>query len=79
MFDDEILDVEVSNKLLCGYGENEPPIFVGHYWMNKADGDHPARLADNVACLDYSVAKGGDLVAYRWSGEHVLDDRSFFY
>ncbi len=29
-----------------------------------------------VACLDWSAAKGGPLVAYRWDGESELaDDR----
>jgi hypothetical protein len=23
-------------------------------------------------CLDYSVAKGGELIAYRWNGEQEL-------
>jgi hypothetical protein len=32
----------------------------------------PAPLAPNVACVDYSVAKGGRLAAYRWDGEHAL-------
>jgi hypothetical protein len=39
----------------------------------------PSLLADNVACLDYSVAKGGMLVAYRWSGEQKLDVTNFIY
>lgn len=62
-----------------GYGKHEPPVFVGHYWMAAGENQHPARLADNVACLDYSVAKDGMLVAYRWSGEQVLDDAKFIF
>jgi hypothetical protein len=34
-------------------------------------------MANNVACLDYSVAKGGNLVAYRWSGEKELTEKNF--
>ena len=34
----------------------------------------PERLATNVACLDYSVAKGGMLCAYRWDGESEIDN-----
>jgi hypothetical protein len=30
------------------------------------------RDSPNVACLDYSVAKGGFLCAYRWDGEQKL-------
>jgi hypothetical protein len=47
-----------------------PPVFVGHYWLSAP---HPTLLAPNVACLDYSVAKGGFLCAYRWDGEQTLD------
>jgi hypothetical protein len=44
------------------------PVIVGHYWC-----DGPLELFDPlVACVDYSVAKNGPLVAYRWSGESVL-------
>lgn len=57
------------------YGKDEPPCFVGHYWLNG----EPAPLADNIACLDYSVAKQGRLVAYRWDGEQVLEQSKFSY
>ena len=34
----------------------------------------PLPLAENIACLDYSVGKpGGKLVAYRWDGELKID------
>ncbi len=46
------------------------PVFVGHYWLTGT----PTRLSDKVACLDYSIAKGGKLVAYRWDGEPTLDE-----
>ena len=57
------------------YGKDEPPCFVGHYWLNG----EPTPLADNIACLDYSVAKQGKLVAYRWDGEQVLEQSKFSY
>jgi len=79
LFDEEILSSPVSKEILRGYGESEPPVFVGHYWMKKGENEHPARLRDNVACLDYSVAQGGDLVAYRWSGEQILNNENFIY
>lgn len=44
-----------------------PPVVVGHYWLPAQD--DPAPLAPNVACVDYSIAKGGRLAAYRWDGE----------
>jgi hypothetical protein len=46
-----------------------PPVFFGHYWLSG----EPCLLADNIACLDFSVAKGGPLVAYRWDGEDRLE------
>ncbi|AZZ91387.1 diadenosine tetraphosphatase [Hahella sp. KA22] len=57
------------------YGEEQPPCFVGHYWL----AGEPEPLASNVACLDYSVAKQGKLVAYRWSGESVLRKENFVH
>ena len=50
------------------YDDSERPCFIGHYWLHGT----PAPLSPNVACLDYSVAKNGKLVAYRWSGESIL-------
>jgi hypothetical protein len=49
-------------------------VFVGHYWMQ---GTTPTRLAPNVACLDWSVARGGPLVAYRFDGESEIDNARF--
>jgi hypothetical protein len=40
----------------------------GHYWLT---GD-PILSGERLACLDFSVAKGGRLTAYRWSGEQNL-------
>lgn len=59
-------------------GVHEPyadpvPVLVGHYWFTGA----PARIDERVACLDYSAVLGGQLVAYRWDGEEVLDDTRF--
>lgn len=56
------------------YPSDAPPVFVGHYWLRA---QRPARLAANVACLDYSVAADGMLCAYRWDGEAELDDQKF--
>lgn len=56
------------------YATDAPPVFVGHYWLS---GDSPSLLRGNVACLDWSVAKGGFLCAYRWDGERTLDERKF--
>lgn len=57
-----------------GYPVDAPPVFCGHYWLS---GDRPRLLASNVACLDFSVAKGGLLCAYRWDGEATLSEDKF--
>jgi len=57
------------------YREEEPPVFFGHYWLDG--GRTPEPLAANVACLDYSVAKGGPLTAYRFDGERELSPEKF--
>lgn len=44
------------------------PIIFGHYWLSG----QPRLLSSKRACLDYSVAAGGPLVAYRWDGEETL-------
>ncbi|MBM4111889.1 MAG: hypothetical protein FJ253_00700 [Phycisphaerae bacterium] len=53
------------------YAESAPPLFFGHYWMPAES--TPSLLAPNLACLDWSIARGGKLVAYAWNGERVLD------
>jgi hypothetical protein len=45
------------------------PVLYGHYWRN---GINPTIDNTRSACLDWSIAKGGQLVAYRWSGETDL-------
>ena len=53
-----------------GYPNDAVPVFFGHYWMVP-----PAKLiAENVACLDFSLAKGGVLCVYRWDGEQALTE-----
>ena len=56
------------------YPADATPFFIGHYWMR---GTKPEFLAHNVACVDWSVAKGGLLRAYRWGGETALRESSF--
>jgi hypothetical protein len=52
------------------------PAFIGHYWMKGK----PVLLNPHMACLDYSIGVGtssGSLCAYRWDGEHPLDENKF--
>lgn len=49
------------------------PVFIGHYWMSGA----PRLLTSRLACVDYSAAKIGPLVCYRWQGEHELNEANF--
>lgn len=44
------------------------PILFGHHWF---DGEVKLETP-KVACLDWSAAKDGPLVAYRWDGEDEL-------
>jgi hypothetical protein len=57
------------------YGENEPPVFFGHYWLKG----NPTLYKNNICCIDYSVAKEGYLTAYRFDGEKVLDNAKLVY
>ena len=60
------------------YGENERPVFFGHYWLTGL----PKLIRDNVCCLDFSVAGyrgNGRLVAYRFDGEQKLDESKFVW
>lgn len=58
------------------YPTTAKPVFVGHYWLS---GKRPGILAENVACVDYSVAKDGFLCAYRWNGEQKLTNENFVW
>jgi hypothetical protein len=46
------------------------PTFIGHYWLDASEALAP--LTPMVGCVDFSVAKGGPLVAYRFEGEPEL-------
>jgi hypothetical protein len=57
------------------YSLNEKLVFFGHYWLKG----QPDFFKPNVCCLDYSVAKGGNLVAYRFNGEKLLNKGGLVY
>ena len=60
------------DKRLIGY-DCEKPVFVGHYWLQPP----VAAFNEQIACLDYSVAAGGVLAAYRFDGESTIDNAKF--
>ena len=75
---EEVPDVAINADDLMTietYASDAVPVFVGHYWLTGT----PKPLATNVACTDYSVAKGGKLVAYRWDGESNLREENFYW
>jgi len=65
-------DIRIEADARLPY-DNLKPVFFGHYWMTG----RPKQQSPTAACVDYSAAKDGPLVAYRWDGEAVLDDRNF--
>jgi hypothetical protein len=57
------------------YPASVKPVFFGHYWLKG----NPNLYRNNICCLDYSVAKKGQLAAYRFNGEQVLKEANFVY
>ncbi|MBU6175777.1 MAG: metallophosphoesterase, partial [Planctomycetes bacterium] len=54
-------DHELDDSIVSAarpYSADAKPLFLGHYWLSA---ERPHLLATNVACLDFSVAKGGYL------------------
>jgi hypothetical protein len=53
------------------------PVVYGHYWREGK----PREKEDwtsHTACVDFSAVKGGTLIAYRWSGEAVINLRNYY-
>ncbi|WHT38324.1 metallophosphoesterase [Myroides sp. mNGS23_01] len=71
-FTDEAVDVQDVNF----YTKEAKPVFFGHYWMKINPNRTPVILTSNTCCLDYSVAKNGHLVCYRYSGEQELNSKA---
>jgi hypothetical protein len=70
--EDRLPDIPIDPALLVTYRPDKP-VFFGHYWFKGP----PSVVAPHAACVDYSVAKDGPLVAYRWSGEAALDSKNY--
>lgn len=69
-----IPDLKIADVMPEGIKPVEgSPIFVGHYWF----AGRPMAETQKVAVLDWSAAKHGPLVAYRWDGEETLENEKF--
>lgn len=67
---EELLDgIEWPAGLVISAIEGSP-VFVGHHWFTG----HPVIECEKLACLDWSAARAGPLVAYRWDGESELSN-----
>lgn len=64
----KIKDTPLAHNYYYHY-EGETTVFFGHYWLKGS----PALENPKAICLDYSVAKGGHLVAYR--SEFLTSDK----
>lgn len=71
----DLPDVEVNLPVGAVIDDVSKPIFFGHYWMRGT----PMLQTPNIACLDYSAASDGPLVAYRWQGEVQLCEKHFYW
>lgn len=65
--EDAVPDIEIPAEHRLSEVKGAPVLF-GHHWFNGP----PKLETPKVACLDWSAAKGGPLVAYRWHGELEL-------
>jgi hypothetical protein len=68
----QVPDVEVPAAQCAPY-DGLKPVFFGHYWMTG----QPACQGLHAACVDYSAGKSGPLVAYRFDGEHEVNNSHF--
>ena len=69
---DGIPDIPLPADVSLGVA-SDIPTFLGHYWLTGV----PRIQNRKTAVLDYSAAKSGPLVAYRWSGEPELHNEGF--
>ncbi|MBY3157176.1 metallophosphoesterase [Rhizobium laguerreae] len=69
--DDIETDADIdATSIFVNLDDPDPrPVFFGHYWMQGS----PRLMTHKAACLDFSVAAGGELCAYSWRGEPVLN------
>ncbi len=58
------------------YSPTDIPVFIGHYWLRA---EQPSLQSPSVCCLDYSVAKAGQLVGYRWQEGTPISNDNFVW
>ena len=63
---EQLVEDSTLNKL-HNYS-SEIPVFFGHYWLNGK----PYHSNHNAICLDYSVARNGHLVAYKFDKKEFV-------
>jgi hypothetical protein len=69
-------DIELAENERSYVYTGTVPVFYGHYWR-RGSPQHIRDWTDHCACVDFSAVKGGELTAYRWSGETTIDKDHF--
>jgi hypothetical protein len=57
------------------YSDDLPPVFFGHYCLEK----HDLIIKNNLCCVDRCVVRSQTFTAYRWNGEKSLSDNNLVY
>jgi len=57
------------------YSEDLPPVFFGHYCLEKQD----LIIKNNLCCVDRCVVRSQTLSAYRWNGETTLKPENLIH
>jgi len=70
------IPIPYEMQAILPYQTSQKPVFFGHYWLSE---ESPKLQNQKVCCLDYSIAKKGKLVAYRYDGEDELSNSKFIW
>lgn len=70
-------DIEISPHERSYTYTHHLPVFYGHYWRNGTP-QHARDWTARCACVDFSVAKGGRMTAYQWSGESTIQAENYW-
>jgi hypothetical protein len=57
------------------YSDDLPPVFFGHYCLDR----HDLIIKNNLCCVDRCVTRSLTLTAYRWNGEKNLSADNLVY